>query len=101
MRVDVAILQLSNAFDMVNIRLPKKLVEQIRAEAKAANLSVTVYLTQLLREYEKDLRRGAKRKQKKLSAEEIKQRMDLPHVREDKLDPALQELQVSMLERKN
>ncbi|MBI5054458.1 MAG: hypothetical protein HZB52_14495 [Chloroflexi bacterium] len=62
---------------------------------------MSAFLTQLLREYEKDLRRRAERKRKKLSAEEIKQRMDLPHVQEDKLDPALQELQVSMLERKN
>jgi hypothetical protein len=76
-------------FDIANIRFPKKLAEQIRARAKAANISVSAFFAHLLREDDKDLRRRTKRKKKKLSVEEIKQRMDLPHAREDTLDPAL------------
>jgi hypothetical protein len=84
---------------MINIPFPDKLASQLRAQAKAIGVNVPTLVADLLRERKKNLRRGLRQKQKKLSAAEIKRRMDLPHVREDKLDPALQELQISMLER--
>lgn len=84
---------------MTNIPFPDKLASQLHAQAKAVGVNVPTLVAELLLEQKKNVRRGLRRKQKKLSAAEIKRRMDLPHVRDDKLDPALHELQVSMLER--
>jgi len=84
---------------MTNIPFPDKLASQLHAQAKAVGINVPTFVAELLLEQKKNVRRKLRHKQRKLSAAEIKRRMDLPHVREDKLDPALHELQASMLER--
>lgn len=84
---------------MTNISFPDKLASQLRTQAKAVGVNVPTLVADLLRDRKKYLRHKSRRKQKKLSTAEIKRRMELPHVREDKLDPALHELQVSVLER--
>ena len=85
-----------NTFDMVNIRLPKKLVEQIHAEAKAANMSVSAFLTQLLRETGYIRRRSSR---KVLNEEMIKRINEVCEKVDTSLDPAIAQMQWQTLKK--
>ena len=85
---------------MTHLPVPERIANQIRAKAKAEGITISAFLTRLLRENRQVSRRAAtRRKRKKLSAAEIKRRMNLPHVREDTLDPILLKMQMLSLGR--
>ena len=98
MRVDIATLQLSNAFNMVNFRFPQKLAEQLHLEAKTKNMSVTAFVAQLLREHKRKLRYLKRRTSRLARNDAVTQRLNKIYSKEDSsLDPALAKLQTRTL----
>jgi hypothetical protein len=81
---------------MVKLRLPKKLAEQIRAEAKAANMSVSAFLSQLLRDSDYMRRRHSR---KTLNYEMIKRINEVCKKVDTSLDPVIAQIQWQTLKK--